>query len=213
MRELPVKHVFRWRAGLPGSERRSSRAWRSRPTRPRPASPRGRGAIIVDLFERRPRDMLSAGTRCTKRTSGTVWEIDRIEERPMYALGLADIALWDLTAKIAGCRCTKSSAATATGFRLRLHRHLRDDRGVPGLADQCLAYGFRAIKLHAWGDTARTRSSARTCATRRDEIELMYDGSADSTRRSPLRRRAWRRPATSGTRSRCGSSTSTRTAA
>ena len=31
-----------------------------------------------------------------------VWEIDRIEEMPIYALGMVDIALWDLTAKVAG---------------------------------------------------------------------------------------------------------------
>ena len=47
------------------------------------------------------------------------------------------------------------------------------------VADQCLAYGFRAIKLHAWGDARR---DAQLCQDLRkhvgDEIALMYDGSA-----------------------------------
>ena len=30
-----------------------------------------------------------------------IWEIDRTEEFPLYALGLVDVALWDLAAKAA----------------------------------------------------------------------------------------------------------------
>ncbi len=45
--------------------------------------------------------------------------------------------------------------------------------------DQCLDYGFRAIKLHAWG---RAREDAALCQAVRDhvgdDIDLMYDGSA-----------------------------------
>src|SRR5262249_39379448 len=44
---------------------------------------------------------------------------------------------------------------------------------------QCLDYGFKAIKLHAWGDH---RLDAELCQSLRthvgDEIVLMYDGSA-----------------------------------
>ncbi len=31
-----------------------------------------------------------------------IWELDRIEEFPVYALGLVDVALWDLAGKLAG---------------------------------------------------------------------------------------------------------------
>jgi L-alanine-DL-glutamate epimerase-like enolase superfamily enzyme len=31
-----------------------------------------------------------------------IWEIDRIEEFPMFVLGAVDVALWDITAKAAG---------------------------------------------------------------------------------------------------------------
>lgn len=47
------------------------------------------------------------------------------------------------------------------------------------VADQCLALGFRAIKLHAFGEVAR--DGALAVVLRRhvgDEIALMYDGSA-----------------------------------
>ena len=47
------------------------------------------------------------------------------------------------------------------------------------VADQCLELGYRAIKLHAWGDA---RTDADLCQKLRDhvgpEVDLMYDGSA-----------------------------------
>src|SRR5690606_10156577 len=46
-------------------------------------------------------------------------------------------------------------------------------------ADQCLALGYPAIKLHAWGDA---RKDARLCQDLRahvgPDVPLMYDGSA-----------------------------------
>jgi L-alanine-DL-glutamate epimerase-like enolase superfamily enzyme len=47
------------------------------------------------------------------------------------------------------------------------------------VADQCLALGYRGIKLHAWGDARR---DAALCLALRDhvgpDVPLMYDGSA-----------------------------------
>ena len=47
------------------------------------------------------------------------------------------------------------------------------------VADQCLALGYPAIKLHAWGDARR---DAALCQALRahvgDAVPLMYDGSA-----------------------------------
>ena len=47
------------------------------------------------------------------------------------------------------------------------------------VADQCLALGYRAIKLHAWGDA---RQDAKLCQALRahvgPDLPLMYDGSA-----------------------------------
>ena len=47
------------------------------------------------------------------------------------------------------------------------------------VATQCLALGYPAIKLHAWGDARR---DAALCVALRehvgDDVPLMYDGSA-----------------------------------
>lgn len=181
--ESPVPHQFRWRAGLPGSGASQINAWLRIETDEgitgRAHSAHGR--IIEELVDRRLRDMLIGHDPLLKEHLWErAWEIDRIEELPIYALGLADIALWDITAQVAGLPLYRviggyrdsipAYASTVTFETTEEFLHV---------ADQCLDYGFKAIKLHAWGDY---RKDARLCQDLRkhvgDEIDLMYDGSA-----------------------------------
>jgi L-alanine-DL-glutamate epimerase-like enolase superfamily enzyme len=109
-----------------------------------------------------------------------IWDVDRAEELPIYVLGLLDVALWDITGKVAGLplyqllggardRCPAyASTATWPTQEEYLTR-----------AEQCLSIGYRAIKIHAWGDAG---ADARLAMALRDgvgsEVDLMYDGSA-----------------------------------
>src|SRR5262245_29505459 len=140
-----------------------------------------RGRIIADLVDRRFREMLVGRDPLLKEDLWErVWEIDRIEELPIYALGLADVALWDITAQVAGLPLYR----VIGGYRDRIPAYastvtFETTEEFLDVADQCRAAGFRAIKLHAWGDARR---DARLCQDLRkhvgDEIDLMYDGSA-----------------------------------
>jgi L-alanine-DL-glutamate epimerase-like enolase superfamily enzyme len=181
--DLPAQPDFAWRAGLPSAEParvggalvittadgHSGRASTSR------------GVIVEDIVARRLQPEL-VGQDATAREYlwHRMWELDRIEELPIYVLGLADIALWDLAGK-------------ATG--LPLHRLLGYHReSIPAyastvtygsveefldVADQCLARGFGSIKLHAWGDPRKDATLAqRLRAHVGSDVDLMYDGSA-----------------------------------
>jgi len=183
MLSTPAAPPFRWRAGLPGSE---------------PAGVGGvlrlitddgiegiasthRGKIVADLVERRLRTELLGQDALQKEWLWhRIWELDRIEEFPIYALGLVDIALWDITGKKAGLpvyqllggyRSAIPAYASTVTFA-SIEEYL-------DVADQCLALGYPAIKLHAWGDA---RKDAALCIALRkhvgDAIPLMYDGSA-----------------------------------
>ncbi len=181
--EQPVPHRFRWRAGLPGSgETNVTTQLTIRTDEGVEGVAYGaRGAILVDLVDRRLRELLVGADPLLKEELWhRVWEVDRIEELPIYALGLADIALWDLTAKLAGLPLYQ----VIGGFRDRIPAYastvtFATTEAFLEVADQCLAAGFRAIKLHAWGDA---RKDARLCQALRahvgSEIALMYDGSA-----------------------------------
>lgn len=181
--EEPVRHQFRWRAGLPGSGTSQINA------RLRIETDEGitgvaesaHGRIIAELVDRRLRELLIDRDPLLKEDLWErIWEIDRIEELPIYALGLADIALWDITAQVAGLPLYKLIG----GYRDRIPAYastvtFETTDEFLHVADQCLDYGFKAIKLHAWGDY---RKDAKLCQDLRrhvgDEIDLMYDGSA-----------------------------------
>jgi L-alanine-DL-glutamate epimerase-like enolase superfamily enzyme len=112
-----------------------------------------------------------------------VWERDRIEELPMYALGYLDVALWDIAAKAAGLPAYqvlgghkhRAKAYASTVTMETLDDYLR-------LADRCLAKGYRAIKLHVWG---RVHDDVQLVRRLRQHVgpgvELMLDGSAGYT--------------------------------
>jgi L-alanine-DL-glutamate epimerase-like enolase superfamily enzyme len=181
--ETPVPRVFRWRAGLPGSGTVNKGAWLIIET-DEGITGRARsshGAIIADLVERRIREMMVGHDPLLKEYLWErAWEIDRLEEFPLYALGLTDIALWDITAQVAGLPLYK----LAGGYRDRIPAYastttFETTEEFLHVADQCLDYGFQAIKLHAWGDY---RKDAKLCQDLRahvgEDIDLMYDGSA-----------------------------------
>jgi L-alanine-DL-glutamate epimerase-like enolase superfamily enzyme len=181
--ETPVAHQFRWREGLPGSGTSQINAVLRIETGEgiTGQAHSAHGWIIAELVDRRLREMLVGHDPLLKEHLWErAWEIDRIEELPIYALGLADIALWDITAQAAGLPLYK----VIGGYRDRIPAYastvtFETTEEFLHVADQCLDYGFKAIKLHAWGDY---RKDARLCQDLRrhvgDEIDLMYDGSA-----------------------------------
>ncbi|MBO0916523.1 enolase C-terminal domain-like protein [Streptomyces laculatispora] len=181
--DLPAQPAFRWRRGLPGSEgpavggilriQTDEGLFGEAHTR--------RGKILDDLVERRIReDLLGRDPSHRELLWHRLWELDRIEEFPIYVLGLVDVALWDLAGKVAGLpvhemlgtfrEAIPAYASTATFSSVAEYLDV---------ADQCLEAGFAAVKLHAWGDA---RADADLCLKLRekvgDDVPLMYDGSA-----------------------------------
>ncbi len=181
--EGPVQPAFKWRNGLPGSDAGHTAGWLSIQT------DEGfvgyaytrRGIILKDLVARRIRDEL-VGTDPLRREWlwHRMWELDRIEEFPLYVLGVVDEALWDIGGKVAGLPVheligsfRESIPAYASTVTFGSIAEYLD------VADQCLELGFPAIKLHAWGDA---RKDARLSEALREhvgpDVPLMYDGSA-----------------------------------
>ncbi len=181
--EEKVKHPFVWRKGLPGSGETSQSTWLRICTDEgiEGYSSIGRGAVALDIIQRRLRDILIGRDPLQKELLWhEVWELDRIEELPIYMLGAADVALWDITAKVAGLPLYQ----VLGGYRDRIEAYastvtFASTEEYLEVADQGVEYGFKAIKLHAWGDA---RKDAQLCQSLRrhvgDDIVLMYDGSA-----------------------------------
>lgn len=178
-----TRPAFDWRSGLPGSPGdRTSAVIRIITDDGHEGVALSRnGVIIRDLVDRRIRDDL-VGLDALDREFAwhRMWELDRIEEFPLYALGIVDVALWDLAAKQAGLPVWQ----LAGGFRSSLPAYASTStfgsvEEYLDVADQSLALGYRAIKLHAWGDARR---DARLSLAVREhvgpDVRLMFDGSA-----------------------------------
>ncbi len=179
---------FVWRNGLPGSHSDIPRG-----TRPTKAVIRmetdsglfgaleiGRGEAVLDLIKRRYNWFIGEDPLLTERMWHLMWEIDRIEEVHIDSLGLLDVLCWDV----------KSQQAKMPIYQL-LGGH---DTRVPAYAStvtwptlgeyeryikMCRDIGFKAFKLHAWGDVKRDIELSR--ALRQwvgPDADLMFDGSA-----------------------------------
>jgi L-alanine-DL-glutamate epimerase-like enolase superfamily enzyme len=181
--EAPAGPSYRWRKGIPGSSPPGMRAV------VRVVTDSGvegvaharRGNVVADVIASRLRDELVGQDPLQREYLWhRVWEVDRIEELPIYALGVLDVALWDLAGKAAGVPVYQLLG----GFRTSIPAYastvtFSSIEEYLDVADQCLELGYPAIKLHAWGDA---REDARLCAALRahvgDSVPLMYDGSA-----------------------------------
>jgi L-alanine-DL-glutamate epimerase-like enolase superfamily enzyme len=140
----------------------------------------GRGAAVLDLVQRRYHGFIGENPLLTERMWTLMWEIDRIEEVHMRALGLLDLLCWDV----------KSQHA-----KMPIHQMLGgNDRIIPAYASTVtwptmaeyeryiklsIDVGFKAFKLHAWGDVKR---DIALCKNLRKwtgpDAPLMFDGSA-----------------------------------
>jgi L-alanine-DL-glutamate epimerase-like enolase superfamily enzyme len=142
---------------------------------------RGSGVILEDLVTHVLRAELTGADPLRREWLWhRMWEIDRTEEVPIYILGLVDMALWDLAGRAAGLPAWQLLG----GFREAIPAYastatFASTEEFLDVASQCLALGYPAIKLHAWGDA---RADAALCLALRehvgDEVALMYDGSA-----------------------------------
>jgi L-alanine-DL-glutamate epimerase-like enolase superfamily enzyme len=182
----PARPPFRWRDGLSGSaaagdgavlrigtdEGAEGVALFARP---------GAGATLTELVDRIFREELVGQDPFRREWLWhRVWELDRIHELPLPALGLIDTALWDLAARV----CDQPVWQLLGGFRESIPAYASTTTFATteeflDVADQCLALGYQGIKLHAWGDARR---DARLCLALREhvgpDVPLMYDGSA-----------------------------------
>lgn len=183
---VPDDPTFKWRAGLSGSAKGGQRAVIRIGTdsgvagvalAPRPGS----APAVQDFIDRVVRDELIGKDPLQREWLwARMWELDRIQEFPLPLLGLVDVALWDLAGRLA----SQPVWQVMGGFRTKIPAYastatFATTQEFLDVADQCLAQGYRAIKLHAWGDA---RADAALCLALREhvgpEIELMYDGSA-----------------------------------
>jgi len=181
--QVPATVAHQWRDGLPGAEPVHTGAWLEILTNTglRGLAYCGRGLIFQDIIERRVRsELLGQDPLMREFLWHRVWELDRIEEFPLYVLGVVDVALWDLAAKAANVPLYKLLG----GFRESLPACAStvtygSTAEFLEVADQCLELGYPAIKLHAWGDARR---DAALCLALRGhvgpDVPLMYDGSA-----------------------------------
>jgi L-alanine-DL-glutamate epimerase-like enolase superfamily enzyme len=172
---------YRWRDGLPGSPPSIDTTWMRVATDAGVDgwAPIDKGAIGADLVQRVLAPSFVGLDALNREAAwGLAWEIDRVEEFPSYALGAVDIALWDIAGIVAGLPLyqllggyrDKIPAYASTATFASIEEYL-------DVADQCLQAGFRAIKLHAWGD-ARRDAQLSTALREHvgDDIDLMYDG-------------------------------------
>ena len=179
---------FIWRNGLPGSHGDIARG-----TRPRKAVIRmetdsglfgaleiGRGDAVLDLIDRRYNWFIGENPLLTERMWNLMWEIDRIEEVHMRALGLLDMLCWDVKSQQAkmpiyqllGGNDTKVPAYASTVTWPTLAEYER-------YIKMCRDIGFKAFKLHAWGDVKRDiELSTKLRQWVGPDADLMFDGSA-----------------------------------
>jgi L-alanine-DL-glutamate epimerase-like enolase superfamily enzyme len=177
---------FVWRRGLPGSpadgygavlQIRTDAGLDGVAFQPRQAA----SAVLPDIVDRVLREVLIGEDPFQREWLWhKLWELDRVEEIPLYLLGMVDTALWDL----AGRAVAMPTWQLLGGFRTEIPAYASTVTYASveeflDVADQCAELGYPALKLHGFGDA---REDARLCAAVREhvgsEVPLMYDGSA-----------------------------------
>ena len=163
---------FIWRRGLPGSAGRGHGAVLQLRTdegcdgvafAPRYAS----SVTLPDVVDRLVRDVLLGEDPFQRELLWhKIWELDRVEELPLYLLGVVDTALWDLAGRwanqptwqlLGGFRTEIEAYASTTTFG-SIEEYLE-------IVDQCTELGYRADQAARFRRRPRRRQAVR-CRTR-----------------------------------------------
>ncbi|MDP6115301.1 MAG: enolase C-terminal domain-like protein [Planctomycetota bacterium] len=140
----------------------------------------GRAHYLADVTRRRLKQFIGSDPLMTEKLWHEIWEIDRLEEFQVHALGALDIACWDIKAQKSGLPLFQllggyesrvpAYASTVTWDTMdEYEKHIKE----------CMDEGFTAFKLHAWGDPVEdARLSRNLRKWTGDEADLMFDGSA-----------------------------------
>ncbi|MFC7620701.1 enolase C-terminal domain-like protein [Microlunatus sp. GCM10028923] len=181
--DLPTQPQFNWRAGLAGSEGPTTggilRLHTDAGITGEAHTRRGRSAAeAVDRWIRD--DLVGLDPLDRELLWHRIWQIDRRDPLALPVFGLVDLAAWDLAGKLAGWPLWRLLG----GFRTSIDAYASTvtygsiDEYLD-VADQVLARGFRAIKIHAWGDVdADAELAHRLRSHVGPGIPLYYDGSA-----------------------------------
>ena len=174
---------FVWRKNIPGSDGPIVAGWLVIET---DAGITGfasvaRGVIFKDYVDRRFRiELIGRDPMMREYLWERIWELDRIERFAPNMAHVVDVALWDIAAKAANLPVYKLLG----GYRESIPAYASTVTysSIPeflDIASQCIDDGYRAIKLHAFGDA---KKDAELSLKLRDhvgpDIALMYDGSA-----------------------------------
>lgn len=182
VREIPIVPKFQWRDGLAASGEKQLTAILRIETADGMVGtsrvPKGRTSAILVEDAIAP-VLVGQDALMGERIWHLLHEADRTHHFPPYFLGPVDVALWDLKGQAAGMplykliggfRDTVPAYASTVTYGT-VDEYLR-------VADLCLEQGFRAIKLHAWGDVRRDGELALALRAHvGDDIDLMFDAS------------------------------------
>ncbi|TVR55895.1 MAG: racemase [Spirochaetaceae bacterium] len=141
-----------------------------------------RGRATIDVVERRFGEVLIGHDPLNSEFLWErMWDIDRLEEFPIYAQGIADLALWDLKGKVANLPVYK----LAGGYRDEIPAYASTtsfdtEQEYFEVIDAALEEGYSSIKLHLrYRDV---KINAKLCKAIRkhvgDDVELTLDASA-----------------------------------
>lgn len=180
--------AFAWRQGLPSTASDSPPGVPPRKAIIRMETDAGiygatelaKGDGVADTVRRRFGGFIGADPLMTEHMWHLMWEIDRIEEFAVHTTSVVDLLCWDIKSKKANLPVHQlvggnspiipAYASTVTWETLEdYERHIH----------LCIDVGFKAFKLHAWGDVDRDIELAK--ALRKwtgPDADLMYDGSA-----------------------------------
>ncbi|KKC35020.1 hypothetical protein WH87_17775 [Devosia epidermidihirudinis] len=186
--EAPAGPKFAWRKGLAGSHGGLAKGrgqvqaviGLETDTGLRATIEVGNGAAAFDIVSRRYHHFIGEDPLLTERMWHLIWEVDRIEEFQISLLGLLDQLCWGIKSQAANLpiyqllggneRRIPAYASTVTWSTLdEYERHIK----------LCRDLGFRAFKLHAWGDVKRDiELSTKLREWVGPDVSLMFDGSA-----------------------------------
>ena len=140
-----------------------------------------KGRILMDLVERRfAPDIVGMNPLNSEEIWAKCWDTDRLEEYPIYAIALIDIAIWDIKAKYAklpvykllgGSKDSIPAYASTTSYDT-----LEEYKDV---IEASINKGYKSIKLHLRERDVKT--NAKLCEKVREWVGDDYSLTLDAS--------------------------------